>query len=205
MSLATKHFRRQIYLALGFLALAGPAAAQVCTSPVPATWTNRVETSSGSLHITLATLQYNYLPGQPVAMKLHIQNVGAAPVFIPNPYQISPIEVFGVVADSCDSLSQPDCVEVFHFPQVYFFFGAGFTLQPGQCREFDRTWNGLTGGPPAPPPDGIYAIISGIQAGDESDPDGLDPPSGGIRLNIRIQGAVPVQPATWSEIKTRID
>jgi hypothetical protein len=189
---------------LGLMALAGPVAAQPCTSPVPATWTNRVQTTSGTLLITLATLQYDYLPGEPVAMKLHIQNTGASSVFVDNPGMISPLDVFGIVSDNCDSLSQPGCVEVYHQPQVIFFFGTGYTLQPGQCREYNRTWDGLTGGPPAPPPDGVYAIISGL-SGLPSDRDGIYLPNGGLRLPIRIDGTVPVQSSTWSAIKTRQD
>jgi hypothetical protein len=181
-------------------ALFVPAVAASESCPLPATYGHQTTLMVGDVLVTLATDQATYSIGNPVHFWLSFENTGSAPVTIPNPSLISPMDGILVLPAACDSLEEEGCqgAWLFLYPQVVVFFGVPVVLDPGTCVSYEHTWDGLPRFGHTITP-GQYTVFGGMVSG------GLHfhMPQGGIRLPIQLQSPVPVRPTTWGMIKSK--
>jgi hypothetical protein len=159
----------------------------------------------GDLRVSVATHASAYLVGQPITIYMSVENTGTTARTIPNPSMISPLQAYTIVPGNCVAADQPGCSEnrLWFFPFAYFFFGVPLTVDPGQCIEYQVTWDGAPEGGGTTSP-GAYAIFA-APGHDGDGANNLFPPEGGVRLGVLIgtTSTVPVAAGTWGNLKTR--
>jgi len=165
---------------------------------LPAEFSNFAVVTEGDLEVTLATDRLTYTPGDIVSFYLIVHNLGTS-VFSIN-WGIDPQDGIFVMPDTCTAVDQGDCFDnnVFYHPQVVYFYSPGTTLDPGECRIWEREWDTGT----QSPDDGTYNVLGGM----------IEPcfcptigafhvPTSGVLLQLTIGGTVPADETTWGGIK----
>jgi len=187
---------------LACLVLSTAAAAQTCD--IPEGFTNQVVVvESDTLVVGFATDRQVYSHADTVNFYLVVQNTGSDECYIN--WSIDPQNAVFVLPTSCDSVYTPDCytsASVFFYPQAVYFYSSGTTLQPGECRVWQNSWEIATWGD-GPPADGIYNVFGGMFYpiyGIFPD-EGFRVPRGGAALTIEIDSTVPVEEGSWGRIK----
>ena len=180
--------------------LAAPAAAGPCD--VPITYTNVVTVQESDMLVSFAADKDVYGPFETVQFYLVVKNVGTETFYMN--WDIDPQNGVFVLPDECDSVNQPGCytAAAFYYPTVLYYYSAGTTLNPGECRIWTNSWDiGTWGG--GPPPVGNYNVLGGMFQADPLAPPGeFVLPVGGAVLNVAIDYAIPVSHSTWGHVKT---
>lgn len=128
---------------------------------------------------------------------LGVENTSPDTVTIPNPGGVSPMFGWQVRPPGC--LPGDDdfaCGPVYYSPVVVYFFGTPLRLLPGEVFEVEHAW---------PQPNGTGPFASGIYTGFGGfGPYAYHYPPGGVAVAVEIVGVpVPVESATWGELKRR--
>ena len=171
--------------------------------PVPPGFENHVTRTEGNLKFTFALDQFAYvLDADTIHFHFSVENLGTESARFDFPG--APDNMFAIYPITCSSLDQPGCFEAapFFMPQLYFWFNPGFTLLPGQCKEYSMDWTQDPNRDVAPAL-GNYRGFAGLWT--------LGPPNGwpgmfmyasGLTLDLEFVGSpTPVVPATWGRIK----
>lgn len=165
---------------------------------LPADYANAAAVTENNLKVTFATDKRVYRPGDVVRFYLIVQNLGPETVYFN--WGADPQDGIFVLDDSCESIDQGDCLanSPFSHPYIWYFFSAGTTLDPDECRIWERTWT-TTG---LPTPGGNYKVLGGMFEPRSYRPWGwFRVPTSPVRLELTIDGRVPTENATWSRIK----
>ncbi len=187
--------------------LSGLQGGEACD--VPAEYPYRATVVQGNVTVTLALNQSAYVQGQPISSYLGIENTGADTIW--SCAGQSPINIFGIMADSCVSLQQT-CIDssLFFYPSVVYYFGECIRILPGECEVRLVDWDGWleTFDPvhyriirtlPVP---GSYVALAGIYQTSSSGMHFVFPIEG-ITLPVTIEQGSPidVQVTTWGHLK----
>ncbi|MDI6809053.1 MAG: hypothetical protein QME66_08755 [Candidatus Eisenbacteria bacterium] len=178
-----------------FLLLASNAVAQC---ELPAGFSNSAVVTEGDLEVTFATDRLTYAPGDIVSFCLIVHNLGTS-VFSIN-WGIDPQDGIFVMPDTCTAVDQGRCFggNVFHHPGIVYFYSAGTTLGPGECRAWERTWD--TGIQSAEY--GTYNVLGGMFEACFCQTVGtFHVLTGGVLLRRIIEGSVSAGESTWGKIK----
>jgi hypothetical protein len=187
---------------------ASPTAAEDCLTPPG--YANHVVVEDGDLRIRYATDRFSYGPADNVSFHLVVENIGATTVSIN--WGIDPQDghfilrpPFDSLEDCCSTDADLEANVLFYLPNVLYFFSAGTTLAPGQCRVWQRTID-LEWATNVVP--GTYAVLGGMLQLVASAIPGASynmdfiAPSGGAKLTIDITGPVPTAATTWGRVKS---
>ena len=175
--------------------LSTEASGQSCS--LPGQYVHFTSQIEDSIRITLATELDTYAIGDLVACYLLFENLGDSTYVIPNPSLITPMWAFQIVPDSCGSMYENGCFDVALFiaPGFVAHFGVPVVLESGECVSYEVEWDGVPW--PGEVTPGSYALVAGMTTGGE-----FFFPSGGMRLDITIDGTVPATQVSWGRIKT---
>jgi hypothetical protein len=193
--------------AFSMILFLGVQSGEACD--VPAEYPYRATVVQGNLIVTLALNQSTYVQGQPISSYLGIENAGTDTVWACAGQ--SPINIFGIMADSCVSLQQT-CIDssLFFHPSVVYYFGECIRILPGECEVRLVDWDGwletfdlvhhlIIRTLPAP---GSYVALAGIYQTSGSGMHFVIPVDG-ITLPITIEQGTPldVQATSWGHLK----
>ncbi len=185
----------KLLVMLGILLLTGYEAMAQCE--LPTGFANSAVVNEGDLNVTFATDKVVYAAGETVQFYFIVENVGASTFSIN--WNIDPQDAIFVMPLSCTSLNQT-CYDnaVFIHPPIVYFYSAGTTLAPGECRIWARAWDTAV----IPAAAGTYNVLGGMFEPTFDPAIGIfHVPSAGILLNLTIEGTVPVEGGTWGKIK----
>ena len=164
---------------------------------LPTGFTNFDVAYENDLKITFATDKMSYATGETVQFYFIVQNLGTS-IFSIN-WGSDPQDGIFVLPVSCTSLTQT-CFEnsPFHHPEIVYYFSGGTTLDPGECRIWERSWD--TSIYPATP--ATYNVLGGMWQPMYDDNVGLfHVPTTPILLTIAIDSSIPTEKSTWGQIK----
>ena len=109
---------------------------------IPASYANYASRTEGDIKYTFAMDRPTYVLGSDLLYFHYIvENLGTGPVtFIIGQ---TPMRAFVIYPDTCLSLDQLGCLDAaVQFDPTMVFYGGGlFTLNPGECKVFSRSWN----------------------------------------------------------------
>lgn len=164
--------------------------------PNEANYPNRSEMMVGNVRVVVGLSVFETEPETPLGAYLGAENMGPDPVFIPNPNGTVPRHGWTIVPEGCSSDSfEPPCAFAYYFPVYVYPFDIGITLDPGEIFERNIVWNRPSF---AFVEAGLHVATGGF--GREN----YHFPPGGISIPITITSDfVPVEPATWGELKQR--
>lgn len=180
--------------------LAAPAVAGPCD--VPAQYANVVTVEESNMSISFATDKALYGPLETVQFYLVVENIGTETFYMN--WSIDPQNGIFVLPNSCLSVNQAGCYDAaaFYYPTIIYFFSAGTTLEPGECRVWTNSWDIANWGG-GPPPIGTYNVFGGMfQADVDTPPGNFVLPAEGVMLNLVIDYAIPANDGTWGQVKT---
>lgn len=180
--------------------LAAPAVAGPCD--VPVTYANVAVVEEAGMLISFATDKDVYGPFETVQFYLVVKNIGTETFYMN--WSIDPQNGIFVLPNQCNSVNQPGCYASaeFYHPTVLYYYSAGTTLEPGACRVWTNSWNVATWGG-GPPPVGSYNVLGGMFQADPVTPPGqFVLPTGGVKVTIAIDYAIPVGYGTWGHVKS---
>jgi hypothetical protein len=190
-------------LTLFFILVSSTAFAQD-PCDIPDTYTNQVTVVENDLRVGFATDKASYIPSEVVQFYLVVENVGSQTFSIN--WGIDPQDGVFVLPTSCTALAYPGCFvdeAVYYQPTVIYYYSAGTTLEPGECRIWTHVWDpAVYGAHPA----GTYNVLGGMyEAMPLSPPGAFRVPTGGVLLSLTIESAIPTKNRTWGEIKVLYD
>jgi len=191
---------KKLLLIFVILVWAVPAAAGPCDIPIG--YANVVVVEEADMLISFATDKDIYGPYETALFYLVVENIGTETFYMN--WNIDPQDGVFVLPDSCTSVNQTGCyaAAAFYHPTILYYYSAGTTLEPGECRIWTRTWDiGTWGG--GPPPVGNYRVLGGMFEADPVTPPGnFVLPAGGATLSIAIDYAIPTNASTWGQVKS---
>lgn len=193
----------------GFVLGCMATAAEAQNCEIPPTYTNQVVVEDGGLRVRYATDRSSYNPTDNVQFYLVVENIGATTFSInwgidPQDGHFILRSPFESLEDCCATDADIEANVLYYLPSTLFFFSAGTTLAPGQCRAWQRTIDLDWATDPAP---GTYAVLGGMLRLTPSAVPGLSydktfvAPLGGAKLHIEIAGPVPTATSTWGRVK----
>jgi hypothetical protein len=197
--------RKLIGLALAVLipTLTSPALA-VNACDIPLNFTNQVTIVESDMWIGFATDKHDYSFSDTVQFYLVVKNIGTELFYIN--WGIDPQDGLFVLPLGCTSVQQVGCFDhaAFYYPGILYYYSAGTTLNPGECRIWTEMWDIDRS---QTPESGTYTILGGMfEATPATEELGqFVVPVGGAQLTVTIGGvATGVRDethSTWGMIK----
>lgn len=190
---------KRLLLAIAGLAV-WPSAAVPQDCDIPSSYANPVLVDEGTLRIRYATDKTVYAPTETIHFYLVVQNLGEAPFYInwgvdpqDGHYILRPPYV---TLDECCATDEDRWANtLWYLPDFWYFFSQGTTLQPGECRVWQRTIDLNWTENPVP---GTYRVLGGMfNAGVYE----FVVPQDGVALDIAIAIPVSTEPTTWGRVK----
>ena len=177
---------------------AGAETQSLCGG-APEEFQQSVETIQGDFRIVLSTDRSQYVPGDPVWMRLEITNLGPDSVAIQS--SGNPMERFEIYPDSCVS---GNCLEVWTYPPEVNYSGDVIGLAPGKPQTRCAVWNGVPTQGDTTVAAGLYRIVGGFTSMSLSHPvPQFAYPEGGLSIAIDYSLPLSASPITWGELKRR--
>lgn len=138
----------------------------LCT--VPSSFFNQTSRTEAGVKYTFALDKSAYIFGSDeIHFYYIVENVGPDTLYFG--WGADPQRAFVIYPDTCYALDQEGCMEaaILFDPLVTYLSSPGFTLLPGECKAFQRSWDQqpecagvpYIGCAPAP---GSYRVFSGL-------------------------------------------
>lgn len=187
-------------LAVAAVLLLFPSTPLAQSCEIPESYANQVLVDDGTLRVRYATDKASYGLSEVVSLYLVVQNLGSTPFY--ENWGVDPQDghlilrpPYESLADCCATDEERWANTVGYYPEIIYFFSMGTTLQPGECRVWQRSID-LSHAEDVIA--GTYAVLGGMFRAFDGP---FVVPTDGAKLHITLQAPLATRVSTWGNVK----